>query len=128
MNGNDYEGLIYGQWIDYNEDGFCIVDEDGNGFIDPVNETTLDNTEIEYIGDPVNVNGGSETTMRSSTQMDLFRVEAIDLTHLYVVNTTSPDSNLWTDECLSLAGSVVDINFEFFRFNDDGHNGQKRWS
>ena len=28
MNGNDYEGLIYGQWIDYNEDGFCIVDED----------------------------------------------------------------------------------------------------
>ena len=59
-NGSDYSGLIYGQWIDYNEDGYCIVDEDGNGFIDPVNETTLDNTEIEYIGDPTNVNGGSD--------------------------------------------------------------------
>ena len=25
---DDYSGLIYGQWNDYNEDGFCIVDED----------------------------------------------------------------------------------------------------
>ena len=30
---------------------------------------------------------------------------------------------MWTDECISLAGSVVDLNFEF-RSNDDGHNGQ----
>ncbi len=123
MNGNDYEGLIYGQWIDYNEDGFCIVDEDGNGFIDPVNETTLDNTEIEYIGDPVNVNGGSGNYNVFFNTDGLVQSRSIDLTHLYVVNTTSPDSNLWTDECLSLAGSVVDINFEFLS-NDDGHNGQ----
>ena len=121
--GSDYEGLIYGQWIDYNEDGFCIVDEDGNGFIDPENETTLDNTEIEYIGDPVNVNGGSGNYNVFFNSDGLVQSRSIDLTHLYVVNTTSPDSNLWTDECISLAGSTVDINFEF-RSNDDGHNGQ----
>ncbi|MEK9695996.1 MAG: hypothetical protein VW270_09535, partial [Candidatus Poseidoniales archaeon] len=111
--GTDYEGVIYGQWIDYNEDGFCIVDEDGNGFIDPVNETTLDNTEIQYIGDPANINGGSGNYNVFYNSDGLVQSRSIDLTHLYLVNTTSPDSNLWTDECLSLAGSVVDINFEF---------------
>ena len=121
--GTDYEGVIYGQWIDYNEDGYCIVDEDGNGFIDPVNETTLDNTEIQYIGDPANINGGSGNYNVFYNSDGLVQSRSIDLTHLYMVNTTSPDSNLWTDECLSLAGSVVDINFEF-RSNDDGHNGQ----
>ena len=45
------------------------------------------------------------------------------MTHLYIFNTTSADTNDWTDECISLAGSVVDINFEF-RSNDDIHNGQ----
>ena len=122
-SGNDYDGVVYGQWIDYNEDGFCIVDEDGNGFIDPVNETTLDNTEIEYIGDPVNINGGSGNYNVFFNSDGLVQSRSIDLTHLYVVNTTSPDSNDWTDECISLAGSVVDINFEF-QSNDDGHNGQ----
>lgn len=123
IGGSDYEGLIYGQWIDYNEDGFCIVDEDGNGFIDPVNETTLDNSEIEYIGDPANVNGGSGNYNVFFNSDGLVQSRSIDLTHLYVVNRTSPDSNLWTDECISLAGSTVDINFEFLS-NDDGHNGQ----
>ena len=123
VGGTDYEGVIYGQWIDYNEDGFCIVDEDGNGFIDPVNETTLDNTEIDYIGDPSNVNGGAGSYNVFFNTDGLVQSRSIDLTHLYVVNTTSPDSNLWTDECISLAGSVVDLNFEF-QSNDDGHNGQ----
>ena len=122
-DANNYEGVIYGQWIDYNEDGFCIVDEDGNGFIDPVNETTLDNTEITYIGDPVNVNGGSGNYNVFFNSDGLVQSRSIDLTHLYLVNTTEADSNLWTDECISLVGSVVDVNFEF-RSNDDGHNGQ----
>ena len=121
--GNDYDGLIIGQWNDYNEDGFCIVDEDGNGFIDPVNETTIDNTEIEWIGDPRNVNGGSGNYEVFYNTDGLVQSRSIDLTHLYIINRTSPDSNLWTDECISLAGSVVDLNFEF-RSNDDGHNGQ----
>ena len=115
--------MIYGQWIDYNEDGYCIVDEDGNGFIDPVNETTLDNTEIEYIGDPTNVNGGSGSYNVFFNTDGLIQSRSIDLTHLYIVNTTSSVTSLWTDECISLAGSVVDINFEFLS-NDDGHNGQ----
>ena len=121
--GNDYSGLIYGQWNDYNEDGFCIVDEDDNGFIDPVNETTIDNTEIEYIGDPTNVNGGSGNYNVFYNTDGLVQSRSIDLTHLYIFNTTSADTNDWTDECISLAGSVVDINFEF-RSNDDIHNGQ----
>ena len=121
--GNDYDGLIIGQWNDYNEDGFCIVDEDDNGFIDPLNETTIDDTEIEWIGDPRNVNGGTGNYEVFYNTDGLVQSRSIDLTHLYVINRTSPDSNLWTDECISLAGSVVDLNFEF-RSNEDGHNGQ----
>jgi hypothetical protein len=122
-DGRDYDGVIYGQWIDYNEDGFCLVDEDGNGFIDPVNETTLDYTEIDYIGDPSNVNGGSGSYNVFYNSDGLVQSRSIDLTHLYIVNRTEPDSNLWTDECITLEGSTVDLNFEF-QSNDDGHNGQ----
>ena len=83
----------------------------------------MDNSEIEYIGDPANVNGGSGNYNVFFNSDGLVQSRSIDLTHLYVVNRTSPDSNLWTDECISLAGSTVDINFEFLS-NDDGHNGQ----
>ena len=121
--GNDYDGLILGQWNDYNEDGFCIVDEDDNGFIDPLNETTIDNTEIEWIGDPRNINGGTGNYEVFYNTDGLVQSRSIDLTHLYVINRTSPDSNTWNRECISLAGSVVDLNFEF-RSNEDGHNGQ----
>ena len=121
--GNDYDGLILGQWNDYNEDGFCIVDEDDNGFIDPLNETTIDNTEIEWIGDPRNINGGTGNYEVFYNTDGLVQSRSIDLTHLYVINRTSPDTNLWNRECISLAGSVVDLNFEF-RSNEDGHNGQ----
>ena len=38
-SGKQGDGLIMGQWNDYNQDGTCIVDEDGDGFIDPINET-----------------------------------------------------------------------------------------
>ena len=122
-SGNDYDGLILGQWNDYNEDGFCIVDEDDNGFIDPLNETTIDDTEIEWIGDPRNINGGTGNYEVFYNTDGLVQSRSIDLTHLYIINRTSPDTNLWNRECISLAGSVVDLNFEF-RSNEDGHNGQ----
>jgi hypothetical protein len=122
-DGRDYSGVFYGQWIDYNEDGFCIVDEDGNGFIDEENETTIDSLEIDFIGDSTNINGGAGTTNVFYNSDGLVMSRSLDLTHLYILNTTSVDSADWDVECLSLAGSTVDINFEFFS-NDDGHNGQ----
>jgi len=121
--GNDYEGILIGQWNDYNEDGFCIVDEDGNGFIDPENETTTDQVEIEWIGDPRNINGGSGNREVFFNTDGLIQSRSIDLTHLYIFNRSSVDSNEWGFECISLAGSTADINFEF-RSNDDIHNGQ----
>ncbi len=121
--GTDYNGLIYGQWIDYNEDGTCIVDENNDGFIDPANETQVDNIEIEFIGDPTNVDGGSGNYNVFYNSDGLVKSRSIDLTHLYMYNTTDIDSNNWGPECLSLAGSTANINFEF-QSNDDGHNGQ----
>ena len=47
---------------------------------------------------------------------------SIDLTHLYVLNNTAADSLQWFRECISLAGSTVDINFEF-QSDGDGRNG-----
>ena len=44
------------------------------------------------------------------------------MTHLYVLNTTSPDSSEWDTQCISLADSTVDLNFDFFS-DDDGRNG-----
>ena len=121
--GTSYEGLIYGQWIDYNEDGTCMVDENDDGFIDPENETTIDSIEIEFVGDPTTVDGGSGNYNVFYNSDGLVKSRSIDLTHLYMYNTSDIDSNNWGPECLSLAGSTVDINFEF-QSNDDGHNGQ----
>ena len=123
VGSNDYDGLIIGQWSDYNEDGFCIVDEDGNGFIDPLNETTVDQTEIDWIGDPRNINGGSGNRNVFFNTDGLVKSKSIDLTHLYILNRTSADTNDWGFECTSLAGSVANITFNF-RSNDDIHNGQ----
>ena len=123
VEDKEYEGLIFGQWNDYNEDGFCVIDEDENGFIDPINETTLDETEIEYIGDPRNINGGSDNRNVFFNTDGLVKSKSIDLTHLYLLNRSSTDSNDHEYECTSLEGSKVDISFTF-RSNDDIHNGQ----
>jgi hypothetical protein len=53
---------------------------------------------------------------------DLVATTSIDLTHLYVLNTSDASSINWGYECMSLSGSVVDINFEF-QSDDDGRNG-----
>ena len=52
----------------------------------------------------------------------LVKTTSIDLTHLYVLNTSSADSADWDTECISLANSQVDINFDFYS-DDDGRNG-----
>ena len=49
-----------------------------------MNETTIDNTEIEYIGDPTNVNGGSGNYNVFYNTDGLVQSRSIDLTHLYI--------------------------------------------
>lgn len=120
--GTDYSGVLWGQWNDYNEDGTCLVDENGDGFIDE-NETQIDGIEVDLIGDSRNVNGGTGNWEIFYNSDGLVKSRSIDLTHLYMFNNSDIDSNNWGPECLSLAGSTVDLNFEF-QSNDDGHNGQ----
>ena len=48
-DSNDFSAIVYGQWNDYNEDGTCQIDEDGNGIVNETNPIDFD--EIEYIGD-----------------------------------------------------------------------------
>ena len=52
----------------------------------------------------------------------LVKTTSLDLTHLYVLNTTSADSADWDTQCMSLADSEVQINFDFYS-DDDGRNG-----
>ena len=52
----------------------------------------------------------------------LVKTTSIDLTHLYVYNTTSTDSSDWIAECISLEGATVQLNFDFYS-DDDGRNG-----
>lgn len=118
MPGN---GMLFGQWNDYNEDGTCIVDEDGDGFIDPLNETTIDDKEVSYIGDSSNIDGttGGNYNVFFDTE-GLVMSRSIDLTHIFIQNRTT--SNNWKSECMSLKGTTVDLTFEF-QSDDDGHNG-----
>ena len=116
------DGMILGQWNDFNEDGTCFVDEDGDGFIDPLNETDIDNKEITFIGDPTNNQkdeGNYNVFFDSEGEV---KSQSIDLTHLYILNQTAASGNDWNRECMSLKGTTTDISFEF-QSDDDGHNG-----
>ena len=115
-----YNALVYGQWNDYNEDGTCQIDEDGNGIVNETNPIDFD--EIEYIGDPRTTDGLSGNWNVFFNSEGLVKTTSIDLTHLYVLNTSSADSADWDTECISLANSQVDINFDFYS-DDDGRNG-----
>ena len=119
--GTPGSGMMIGQWNDYNEDGTCIVDEDGDGFIDPINETTIDNKEVNYIGDAANIDGttGGNYNVFFDTE-GLVMSRSIDLTHLFILNQTTSGS--WRNECMSLKGTSLDLSFEF-QSDDDGHNG-----
>ena len=119
-DGATYSGVLVGQWNDYNEDGTCQIDEDGNGIVNA--SEPIDNAEISYIGDDSTTDGtGGNYNVFFNTN-DLVATTSIDLTHLYVLNTSDASSINWGYECMSLSGSVVDINFEF-QSDDDGRNG-----
>ena len=119
-NGKTNEAVIYGQWNDYNEDGTCQVDQDNNGIVNA--SEPIDNAEISFIGDSRNTDGLSGNWPLFFNSDELKKTVSIDLTHLYVYNTTSADSSDWGVECLSLSGNQVDLKFDFFS-DDDGRNG-----
>ena len=118
--GQNYNGLVYAQWNDYNEDGTCQNDDDGNGFINATE--SIDVTELDYIGDPATQEGTDGNYNVFFNSDELVKTTSIDLTHLYIQNRSSADSFLWTNECLSLQGSTVNVNFTF-QSDDDGRNG-----
>ncbi|RJU99932.1 MAG: VCBS repeat-containing protein [Candidatus Poseidoniales archaeon] len=112
----NYHAEVRGQWNDYNEDGTCNNDDDGNGLAS-TNES-IDYTEIIGVGDPQN--RGTIDTVFYNTD-ELVKTASIDLTHLYVQNRSGP-SWTWEYECLTLKGSMANFNFTF-QSNDDGRNG-----
>ena len=115
----NYSGLVFAQWNDYNEDGTCQNDDDGNGIVNA--SESIDFRELDYIGDRANEDGTGNYNVFFNTE-ELVKTTSIDLTHLYVQNRSSPDSSQWFSECISLQGSTVDINFEF-QSDEDGRNG-----
>ena len=119
-NSTDFTANVYGQWNDYNEDGTCQVDEDGNGIVNETNP--IDFEEIQYIGDPRNTDGIGQPWNVFFNSDGLVKTTSIDLTHLYVYNTTSTDSSDWDTECINLSGATVQLNFDFYS-DDDGRNG-----
>ncbi len=119
-DGATYSSVVMGQWNDYNEDGTCQIDENGDNI---VNESEpIDFAEISYIGDDASTDGSAGNYNVFFNTNDLVATTSIDLTHLYALNTSSSVSSDWAFECTSLAGSTVDINFEF-QSDDDGRNG-----
>ncbi|MCS5535472.1 MAG: hypothetical protein NZ802_06425, partial [Candidatus Poseidoniales archaeon] len=105
---NVYNGTIIGNWNDYNENGVQYndtcedIDDDG----------TYD--ETEYIGDlGWNVFFDSEGISKGVT---------LDLTHIFLRNTTSLDSRDWDYNCTDLSGTEVTVSYRF-QSNGDGVNG-----
>ena len=118
-DGANYTGLVFAQWNDYNEDGTCQNDDDGNGIVNATE--SIDQTELSFIGDPANTDGSGNYNVFFNSE-ELVKTTSIDLTHLYIQNRSSPDSSQWRTECMSLQGSMVDVHFDF-QSDDDGRNG-----
>ncbi|MBI31481.1 MAG: hypothetical protein CMB72_02635 [Euryarchaeota archaeon] len=115
QGSNIYQGTIYGSWNDINENGVLnnqsCEDIDGDGYLD----------EIETFGDrPEDGNYAvwfdSEGLKKSVT---------LDLTHVYLLNTTSADSSQWRRECATFSEFEVDFTWRFQSDPNgaDGSNG-----
>jgi len=120
--GTDYTGALWGQWNDYDEDGTCGTDLDDDGFVNATEMLTINQDEISFIGDAARNDGtGGNYNVFYNTD-GLVSSRSVDLTHLYFYNTSSANNAEWGPECMSLAGTTVQINFEF-QSDDDGRNG-----
>ena len=115
-----YKAVLLVQWNDYDEDGTCRNDDNGDGFSN--SSESINQAEISFIGDSSSTDGSGGNYNVFFNTDDLVLTRSIDLTHLYVLNNTAADSLDWYRECISLAGSTVDINFEF-QSDSDGRNG-----
>ena len=110
-----YNGRIYGSWNDVNENGVLnnqtCEDYEGDGFLD----------EIETFGD--RSDDGNYVVWFDSE--GLKKSVTLDLTHVYLLNTTSADSSQWRRECATFAGYEVDFTWRFQSDPNaaDGSNG-----
>ncbi|MEC8626196.1 MAG: hypothetical protein VXY39_04715, partial [Candidatus Thermoplasmatota archaeon] len=120
-DGTDFKANLLGQWNDYDEDGTCGTDVNGDGFINGTEAQVINYDEIKFTGDAARNDGTGGNYNVFFNSDDLVSSRSIDLTHLIVTNTTS-GINLGQRECISLAGSTVQIDF-VFRSDDDGRNG-----
>ena len=118
-DGANYTGLVFAQWNDYNEDGTCRNDDNGDGIVNSTE--SIDQTELAFIGDPSNTDGSGNYNVFFNSD-ELVKTTSIDLTHLYIQNRSSQDTSQWSAECMSLQGSTVDVHFDF-QSDDDGRNG-----
>ena len=119
-NAGNFSAVLMGQWNDYNEDGSCRVDDNNDGFTN--SSESFDNVEILGVGDSGSTDGSGANYALFFNTDDLVKTANIDLTHIYVLNTSDSNNQNWNYECISLAGSTAQINFEF-QSDDDGRNG-----
>ncbi len=98
-----YKGVVYGSWNDINENGVLnnqtCEDIDDDGYLD----------EVETFGDRPD-DGNYRVWFDSE---GLKKSVTLDLTHVYLLNTTNTNSNLWRTECLSMSGFEVDFTWRF---------------
>ena len=105
-DGELYQGVAYGSWIDLNENGIQNTNPEDPNFHRCEDFDLNGYDEVEYFGDHSdNINSvvwfDSENIMKSIT---------LDLTHIVIQNRTSTDSTDWRDECTTLAGSEVSLS------------------
>ena len=107
---NVYNGTVLGNWNDYDEDGVKY-----NETCDDNSDDGVDNyDEVERIGDM-----GQSGFFNSE---GISKGVTLDLTHIWVFNTTSLDSRDWDYNCSDLSGSEVTLSFAFQSGSRTDHN------
>ena len=98
-----YDGLVYGSWNDYNENG--VQQNQTCEAADPQTNAGGYSDELVYTGDHgYNVWFDSAGVVKSVT---------LDLTHLLIQNRSSSDTSRWRTECTSMEGAQVTLTFRF---------------
>ena len=104
-----YEGVVYGSWNDYNENGIL---GGPNQTCEDIDEDNIYD-EVEYMGD--HTDEGNYFVWFDSE--GIVKGVTLDLTHIVIQNRTGA-STQWRTECTSMAGAEVDLTFRFLSNND----------